>query len=63
MKVTNEPIYEGKAVPGLVDDIIKSDSITAVGKLFADYSNDIFRYLTYNDIYFLMYYIRNKCYS
>ncbi len=49
MRVTiDEHIHDSKALPELVDDIIKSDSMT-VGKLLAedgDYNgNNIFRYL------------------
>ncbi|MER5176577.1 MAG: transposase [Candidatus Nitrosocosmicus sp.] len=47
MKVTDEHVHDSKALPELVDDIIKSDSIIAIGKLFADdgayEGNDIFR--------------------
>ncbi len=54
MKVTYERVHDSKALPGLVDDVIKSDSMTgaaaavAIGKLFADGAydgNDIFGYL------------------
>ena len=55
MKVTaDEHVHDSKAVPELVDDIIKTNSMTAVGKLFADY-NDIFRCLADNGIYFSIY--------
>ncbi len=51
MKVTDEHVHDSKALPELVDDIIKSDKI--IGKLFADGAydnNDIFRYLFDNGI-------------
>jgi hypothetical protein len=55
MKVTNQHVHDSKALPELVDDIIKSDNTTtsAIGKLFADGAydnNDIFRYLSDNGI-------------
>ncbi len=51
MKVTDcEHVHDSKVLPKLVENIIKSDSITAIGKLFADdgsyEGNDIFRYLS-----------------
>ena len=41
MKVTDEHVHDSKALPGLVDGVIKSDSMTpisaaTIGKLFAD---------------------------
>ena len=47
IKVTDEQAHDGKVLPELVDNIIKSDNIpVAIGKLFADDgaydSNDIF---------------------
>ena len=43
-----------KALPELVENIITSDSMTTIGKLFADDgacdSNNIFRYLSNNGI-------------
>jgi hypothetical protein len=38
IKVTNEHVHDSKALPELVNGVIKSDStaITAIGKLFAD---------------------------
>ena len=51
IKVTDdEHVHDGKALPELVENIIKSDNVTvAIGKLFAEDgaydSNDIFRYL------------------
>jgi hypothetical protein len=53
MKVTNEHVHDSKALPELVENIIESDSVTAIGKLFADGAyegNDIFRYLPDNGI-------------
>jgi DDE family transposase len=64
MKVTDEHVHDSKTLPGLVDDVIKSDNMTttaaasaaaaAIGKLFADGaydSNDIFGYLGDNGIH------------
>jgi hypothetical protein len=52
IKVTaDERVHDSKTLPGLVENIIESDSVKAIGKLFADGaydSNDIFRYLTNN---------------
>ncbi len=53
MKVTDEHVHDSKALPELVENIIKSDNMTpaaeAIGKLFGDVGayegNDIFRYL------------------
>ena len=50
IKVTiDEHVHDSKALPELVENIIKSDSMaTAIGKLFGDGAyddNDIFRYL------------------
>ena len=54
IKVTDEHVHDSKAVPELVENIIKSDSVTtAIGKLFGDgayESNEIFRYLGENGI-------------
>jgi len=60
MNVTDEHVHDSKTLPGLVDDVIKSNNMTAVvnsaptiGKLFADGAydgNDIFRYLEDNGI-------------
>ena len=59
IKVTiDEHVHDSKALPELVDNIIKSDSVTTIGKLFADGaydSNDIFRCLADNGIYILIY--------
>ena len=50
IKVTDEHVHDSKALPELVENIIKSGSTatTAIGKLFGDGAydgNDIFRYL------------------
>ncbi len=53
MKVTDENVHDSKALPQLVEDIIKSDSMASIGKLFADGAydgNDIFRCLSDNGI-------------
>src|SRR6476469_3879025 len=55
IKVTDEHVHDSKALRDLVDNIIKSDSVTttAIGKLFADGSydgNDVFRCLADNGI-------------
>ena len=53
MKVTDEQVHDSKALPGLVDEAIKSDNMISIGKLFADggyEGNDIFRYLGDNGI-------------
>ena len=54
IKVTDEHVHDSKALPELVDDIIKSDNVTvAIGKLFGDGAyegSDIFRYLADNGI-------------
>src|SRR6185503_10547131 len=53
IKVTDEHVHDSKMLPELVDEIIDSDSITTIGKLFADGAyegNDIFRYLSDNGI-------------
>ena len=55
MKVTDEHVHDSKALPELVDSVIKSDSMTTVtiGKLFGDGAyegNDSFRYLADNGI-------------
>ena len=55
MKVTDEHVHDSKALPGLIENIIKSDSMTTTttGKLFADGAyegNEIFRYLGDNGI-------------
>ena len=53
MKVTDEHVHDSKALPELVDNVIKSDKKITIGKLFADGAyegNDIFRYLGDNGI-------------
>ncbi len=50
MKVTDEHVHDNKALPELVENIIKSDSMETaiIGKLFGDGAyegNDIFKYL------------------
>ena len=60
MKVTaaDEHVHDSKAVPELVNGVIKSNSITIIGKLFADGAydgNDIFRCISDNGIYILIY--------
>ena len=53
MKVTDEQVHNGKALPELVDNIKKSDRKTTVFKLFADGAydgNDVFGYLSDNGI-------------
>jgi uncharacterized protein with FMN-binding domain len=36
IKVMAELVHDSKALPILVNDVIKSDNVTAIGKLFAD---------------------------
>jgi len=36
IKVMDEHVHDGKVLPILVNDVIKSDNVTAIGKLFAD---------------------------
>ena len=53
MKVTDEHVHDSKALPELVDNIARSDNVTAIGKVFADGSydsNDIFRCISDNGI-------------
>ena len=61
MNVTDEHVHDSTALPGLVDNVIKSNSMTTtaaaaaavIGKLFADGAyegNDVFRYLGDNGI-------------
>ena len=49
MKVTDdEHVHDGKVLPELIDESIKSDNMISIGKLFADGAydgNDIFGYL------------------
>ena len=52
-EVTDEHIHDSKMLPELIQSIIKSNSATAIGKLFADGaydSNETFRYLSDNGI-------------
>ena len=49
----NEHVHDSKMLPELIQSIIKSNSATAIGKLFADGaydSNETFRYLSDNGI-------------
>jgi hypothetical protein len=51
MKVTDEHVHDSKALPELVNDIVKSNKI--IGKLFADVAyegNNIFRCMVNNGI-------------
>ena len=53
MKVTDEHVHDSKALPELVENIIKSDNIVSIGKLFGDGAyegNNIFRFLSDNGI-------------
>jgi hypothetical protein len=54
MKVTDEHVHDDRRmVPELVENIIDSDSITAIGKIFGDGAydnNDAFGYLFDNRI-------------
>jgi hypothetical protein len=53
MKVTDEHVHDSKALPVLVENIIKSDNMLSVGKLFGDGAydgNHIFSYLGNNGI-------------
>jgi hypothetical protein len=54
MKVTDEHIHHSKALPELVDDIIKSNRKITIGKLFADDGayecNEIFKNPAYKGI-------------
>ena len=54
MKVTNEHVHDGKALPELVENAIKPNNMSAaVGKLFAGGAydnNDVFRCLSDNGI-------------
>jgi Transposase DDE domain len=53
MTVTDEHAHDSKALPELVEGVIKSDSMISIGKLFADGAyegNNIFRYLGDNGI-------------
>src|SRR6476469_1087093 len=55
MKVTDEHVHDSKALPGLIENIIKSDNMTTTTteKLFADGAyegNEIFRRVGDNGI-------------
>jgi len=53
MKITDEHVHDSKALPELVDEIIKSDKKITLGKIFADCAYDgnyIFGYLGDNGI-------------
>ena len=53
MKITDEHVHDSKALPGLVNEIIKSDEKITLGKLFSDGAYDgnyIFGYLEDNRI-------------
>jgi Transposase DDE domain len=53
MKITDEHVHDSKALPELVDEIMKSDKKITIGKLFADGAyegNYIFGYLGDNGI-------------
>jgi hypothetical protein len=53
IKVTDEHAHDSKMLPELIDEIIDSDNITTIGKLFADGAyegNEIFRNLGDNGI-------------
>jgi hypothetical protein len=50
---TDEQVHDSKALPELVNDVMKSDKKTVIGKLIADGAydgNEIFRYLGDNGI-------------
>ena len=48
IKVTDEHVHDSKALPELVNDVIKSDKRITIGKLIAEYGayegNEIFRF-------------------
>ncbi len=53
IKITDEHVHDNKTLPELVNEVIESDSMVSIGKLFADGaydSNNIFRYLSDNGI-------------
>jgi hypothetical protein len=53
MKVTDEHVHDSKALPELIENIIKSDNMVSIGKLFGDGaydSNNIFSFLSDNGI-------------
>ncbi len=53
IKVTDEHTHDSKALPELVENIIESDRITTIDKIFGDGTydnNNAFRYLSDNGI-------------
>ncbi len=53
MKVTDEHVHDSKALPELIENIIKSDNMVSIGKLLGDGAyegNNIFRFLSDNGI-------------
>ena len=54
MKVTDEHVHDGKVLPDLVDESIKSNNMVSIGKLLGDGAsyegNNIFRCLSDNGI-------------
>ena len=55
-EVTDEHVHNGKVLPELIENIVKSGTTTipAIGKLFADGahdSNDIFKYIVDKGIF------------
>ncbi len=54
IKVTDERVHDSKALPGLVNDVIKLEKRITVGKLIAEdgayEDNEIFRFLEDNGI-------------
>ena len=53
MQVTDEHVHDSKALPDLVNGVMKSDKKIVIGKLIADGTyddNDIFKYLSDNRI-------------
>ena len=53
----DEHVHDSKALPELVDNIIKLNSVTTIGKLFADGaydSNEIFRRLQTMESYLVL---------
>ena len=54
IKVTDEYVHDSRMIPELVENIIETDWITAIGKLYGDdgayEDNDVFSYLFDNGI-------------
>jgi hypothetical protein len=50
MEINDEHVHDSKALPELVTEVIKSNNMTTIGKLLADY-NDIFRCISDNGIH------------